>query len=333
MTPSAPPPSPPLLPPAPSPLRALRLLSYLNAMFPPAVLVPAAIGNFLAVHFALQALAAPAVALTLTWRMALGALSSVLFMLLMRVYDELKDADTDLELARAGDPRYTDRPVVTGKVTLADLRALRWGVTAVLFAANAALAHPVPIAAFAVSFLMTWLSFKWFFCPAISRNLLLAFVTHNPLSIVLGAYVVAVYAADFGAAGLSWEQVALLLVGMWAPVAAWETSRKVRVPEDETVYPTYSKLLGWRVAALVPAGFLILSVATLVPVASAAGLGRGFEAGLAAAAGLGVAACVLFRLAPTRRRANLRPYVELYAVVATVGLAAALAIERGVSLR
>jgi hypothetical protein len=40
-----------------------------------------------------------------------------------------------------------------------------------------------------------------------------------------------------------------VIVGLWLPFAAWELSRKIRVPEDETSYRTYSKVLGWKVAS------------------------------------------------------------------------------------
>jgi hypothetical protein len=33
-----------------------------------------------------------------------------------------------------------------------------------------------------------WLSFHWFFWPRMSGHLLLAFVTHNPISLLLGGY-------------------------------------------------------------------------------------------------------------------------------------------------
>src|SRR5205807_943508 len=100
------------------------------------------------------------------------------------------------------------------------------------------------------------------FCPAISKKLVLAFATHNPLALAVSGYVVAVFVRDFGAAALTgWTGP--LMVALWAPVAAWETARKVRVPADETEYETYSKALGWKAAALVPAAFMALATAIL----------------------------------------------------------------------
>src|SRR4029079_3366176 len=83
--------------------------------------------------------------------------------------------------------------------------------------------------AFALMFLVSWLSFRWFFAPAISRHLLLAFATHNPITLVFGGYAAATFLCD-PARSLGWLQTALLLVGLWLPVAAWATSRTGRAP-------------------------------------------------------------------------------------------------------
>ncbi len=304
-----------------------RILEYVAEMFPPAVALPYGVASFAALYFGLQALAAPG-PLRVTWRAAAAAASFVLLLLLMRVYDELKDVENDARLGRAGDPRYAGRPIVTGRVRVEDLTRLRWAITAALVALNAPLGWPWPIAGFLAAFAVSWLSFRWFFCPSISRNLILAFATHNPISLVFSGYVAGVFVADFGAADLD-ARAAALLLGLWFPVAAWETSRKIRIPADETEYQTYSKVLGWKVAPLVPATFIALSAALLTVFARAAGLGWFFAAVLWAVAALAIGRCLLFRLAPTRERARLQPFAELYGVVANAGLAAGLALGRG----
>src|SRR5438309_930780 len=60
---------------------------------------------------------------------------------------------------------------------------------------------------------------------------------------------------------------AVLVVGIWMPVAAWEIARKVRAPGEETDYTTYSKVLGARRAASLPAFFVLVSGAALGAVA------------------------------------------------------------------
>ncbi len=312
-----------------SPLR--RMAGFLQVMYPPAVYVPAGVASYLAVALGLQALAADGT-LQWTWRMVPGAASLVLLSLLLRIYDELKDVETDLRLGQAGDPRYKDRPIVTGAVQIGDIHTLRWGVSGLVIALNLPLGWPLPLAAFAGVFGLYWLSFRWFFCPAISKNLLLAFITHNPLALAAGGYILAIHLADFGGAGLETAPVALLLIGLWLPVAAWETARKVRLPDQETDYETYSRILGWKTAAVLPGFFIALSVAALCAVAPRAGLGPIYPLTIGISGALAIGACLLLRLAPTPKRTHLRPFMELHTIVVSVGLVVALLVERGVEL-
>jgi len=176
---------------------------------------------------------------------------------------------------------------------------------------------------------IVWLSYKWFFWRAISRHLLLAFATHNPLPLVLLGYVAAVYAQDFGTAGLDGRSIALL-VGLWLPWTAWETSRKIRIPADETEYQTYSKILGWRAAALVPAACVMASLALLLPVLRTGGLGALPIALVASSCLLVVLACLRFRFRPNRERARLRPFVDAYGATVNFSIVAGLAAKYGV---
>jgi 4-hydroxybenzoate polyprenyltransferase len=318
-------------PAAPRRSRIGRIGVFFARMFPPWVLVPSAVAHYLAIDLSVRALARQSPAL-LGWRSACGAASVVLFSLLMRAQDELKDLETDLRLGRAGDPRYVDRPIVTGDVERGDIVIIRWLAFAALLALNAPLGWPAPLAPFLLAFAWVWLSFHWFFVPSMKDRLLLAFATHNPITLAVAAYAAAVAASDAGLGELG-APLGLVLVGLWLPVAAWETSRKVRLPPDETEYTTYSKLLGWRVATLVPLACVAASVACLVLASPALGLARGFGVALAAGALPPVFASLRLLAAPTTARADLRPWFEVYAVVANVGLAGALGLAHGVSVR
>jgi 4-hydroxybenzoate polyprenyltransferase len=296
-------------------------------MFPPAVAIPATITAFLMLWATLHALAgAPTI---LSWRTSLLAVSYVLLVLLLRVYDELKDVDTDLRLGAAGDPRYVDRPVVTGHVTKADIIALRNGIVVVLFLTNVALGVPMPFVAFAVVFTLVWLSSRWFFWPAVSRHLLLAFITHNPLSLALGAYVAAVFVDGRGMSspppGTAW-----LVVGGWLQAATWEVGRKIRAPADETDYQTYSKVLGYRLAAGLPPLFAVASSAALALVAREAHLSQVVPVFLALAALVVVVASLRFVVAPSRRTAELRPIVELAGGIVVLALLAGAIARWGI---
>jgi len=309
--------------------RHQRIWRYLLVMFPPHFMLLSGVAKFYAVYFSLQALASGE-AVHVTLPSLAGAFSIVLFSLLMRIYDEMKDAEADIRLGRAGDPRYKDRPIVTGAVTLEDLVVLRWLTTVLLIVINAPLSG-WPLTGFAVLFLVTWTSFKWFFWPRISRHLLLAFLTHNPLGLFFGGYIVAVFAGDFGIDSVDARALLLMLV-FWAPLGAWETSRKIRAPEDETDYQTYSQIFGWKRAPFVPVAFIILGTASAILLSGQMGLSWVFPAVVTVASLIPIYRCIGFRLSPSRKTANLQPFVELYAVVMDLGLLLAVLVSRGLDL-
>ncbi|WP_394831443.1 hypothetical protein LVJ94_33515 [Pendulispora rubella] len=309
--------------------RFTRLGAYTQQMFPPLATVPFMMAFALAVHFGLQALGGQQ-PIRLTWRALAGATSVYLFGLLLRVYDEIKDAPSDLALAQAGDPRYVDRPIVKGTVTLDDLRAYRLGLIVTLFALNISLGFPYASIAFGGTFLFVWLSSRWFFWPAVSKSLLLAVLTHNPLLLALVAYMGGIYIQDFGLDAINGWALPLA-IGIWLPWAAWETSRKIRIPEDETAYESYSKIFGRR-APLVPAALVLISLFCLLPALRAAGANAFLCALLSVAAAVPVLACMRFRLAPSREHARLRPYVDVYSVVVYLGVVIALGLQRGIHL-
>ena len=306
--------------------RPLRIWRYLLAMFPPHFMVLSGVAKFYAVYFSLQALASGE-PVHITRLSIVGALSIVLFSLLMRIYDEMKDADADIRLGRAGDPRYKDRPIVTGAVTLEDLVVLRWVTTGLLIVINVPLGG-WPLIGFLVLFLVTWLSFKWFFWPLISRHLLLAFLTHNPISVFFGGYILAVYAGNFGIDSINVWALVLLLV-FWAPLGAWETSRKIRAPEDETDYQTYSQVFGWKLAPFVPIAFIILATTSAILLSNQMGLSWIFPAVVTVASLVPAYRCIAFRASPSQKTANIQPFVELYAVVMDLGLLVAVLVSRG----
>jgi 4-hydroxybenzoate polyprenyltransferase len=289
------------------------------------------VAQFLSLYFALQALGGEAT-LRLGWRGAIGSASTVLGMLLVRLQDDVTDAAHDVRLGRAGDPRYRDRPIVRGEITVVELRGLSRAALALLVGINLAYGLSAMFVALLAGGVLTWLGFRWFFISALARDPSpLAYLARKALTVCFGAYALAAYVDECRPGGVGGWAIPLLLAPV-AGVAAWETARKIRIPEDETDYGTYSKVLGWRRAALLPVGFIVAAMLCLAPVARAAGLGWTLPAALGATGALVVGACLRFRLAPTRARADLRRPVEIFGAVAHGGLAAALALHYGVVL-
>ncbi len=293
-------------------------------MFPPWVTVPAAALHFLAIELGTQALAG-AGAFILSWRSVVGVLGVLGFQLALRVQDELKDVESDLRLAAEGDPRVQGRPLVTGAVQIRDLIFLRVVALLGVLGASIALGHDAFIAGVVVGALVI-ASFHWFFVPSMKERLLLAFVTHNPLAAAISVWCVAASTPEVATVS---PLVGVLIVAIWAPVAAWEIARKVRLPRDETSYVTYSRVLGWKTAAVLPAVLVGVSAAAFIFLAPRVGLGVSFSVTVTAAALLVLLRTVLLLAFPTTARANLRPWVELYTGLGGAAFVALLVWRHG----
>jgi len=317
---------------APAPSRLGRWHRYLAAMFPPLVMGPTSFLRVLAIAGCLQVLARPGLPVRLSWRLVGAAVAFFLLLLLFRVLDELKDEATDQRLARAGDPRYSGRPSVTGEIARADLVALRATIVGALLVLHLAMGSAPVFMALVGVLGVAWLSSRWFFWPRVRESLVLALVTHNPITLLLQLYVMVVVLVEVGGARLPVAEVVALHLGLWAPVAAWETSRKIRVPEDETAYQTYSQVLGWKLAPLLPASLILGGTLCLSWLALRCGLPVLFVACLVGAALVPLAALLRFRLRPSTASARLQPFAEVYLVATDLGWVVALALHVGVDL-
>jgi 4-hydroxybenzoate polyprenyltransferase len=313
-----------------SPTRLGRIAAYLAVTFPPLAMLVAAAVSFAAVYFLLEALARHG-RLEYTWRAVGAMLTCYSLSLLLRIYDELKDVETDRRLAAGGDPKYVERPIVRGLVDVEDLHALRWAVSTVALLVSVFLG-PVLFGAFGVLYATTWLSSRWFFWPKMRDHLMIAFATHNPLTLLLQAFAALAYVEDFGLGALGTWPLVATLVGQQGLASAWEVARKIRAPAQETDYVTYSKVLGWRAASMLPLAAVLVSAACIEWVSSLAGLHALYLAAVGASAAAAVVALLRFRVAPSAKTSKLRPYIEAFAAVANVGGLAALVARWGVAL-
>lgn len=253
--------------------------------------------------------------------------------LMMRGYDELKDVDTDLALAASGDALFQSRPIATGEIERGDLVLVKNLAVAVFFVgalgASACSSAPLPTAALcAALFAAVWLSSRWFFWPRVQRDLLLALATHNPIAGMVGAALVATLTRG----ALPPWLVAALVASSWFPIGAWEVSRKLRAPADETSYETYSRRLGVRGGAALLIGFTALSLAAVVAVGLAAGISQIYLTVAGATAGVLMVGALRYGLTASAASARLRPVAELFVLTATAGLPLALGLAHGVRM-
>lgn len=307
-----------------------RSVRYLHAMFPPGRMVVVGSVLFLSLYLSFQALAdiGP---LQLGVRAWVGSLTTILWMLAVRVEDDLTDIDHDRRFAAAGDPRYRLRPTVTGAITTRELKALSTAALSVSIVLNALWGGRAMLTGFVASYAITWLGFRWFYIPRLSRDPTpLAYLGRKSLTALFGVYAGAALVDQAGWHFGPWAVP--LIMAPCAGVAAWEVARKIRIPSDETGYGTFSKVLGYRGATGLAVAFVLTSALCLVPVAIAVHTGRWYVFVIVIAAAIAVGKFVKFAIAPTGERSHLEPVAQAYGAVAHGGLAIALMVSHGVQV-
>ncbi len=172
-----------------------------------------------------------------------GMVTVVLMLLLLRIMDDLKDVETDPLF-------FPERPVPRGDVSATDLKILGAAVVSILFAINAF--NNGSSLMFLVAFIYSLFMYKYFFLKKhIASNIMLALITHNPISYLLFLYVLDIYRHLIAADIVFSDNLLLGLVFLCHSVS-WEVARKIRHPEEETNYQTYSMVLGVRNALSIP---------------------------------------------------------------------------------
>jgi 4-hydroxybenzoate polyprenyltransferase len=150
-------------------------------------------------------------------------------MLMLRLADELKDVEVDRAL-------FPWRPLPSGRVRQHDIR-LALAVTAASFVLPHAWSGGLGSALAALGWAAAMSC--WFFVPHLLRPRLLAtLLTHQPVVPLLLLHLL-------GTASPT-AATALVVAVFWSSLLAWELARKVRAPEEENAYVTYSRLFGAR---------------------------------------------------------------------------------------
>lgn len=169
----------------------------------------------------------------------IGAFTVFAFLLLLRIADDLKDFESDQKL-------FPDRPLPSGRVRRRDLAVLVAAVTAVVAGLN--LLYMNNLIWFALLFGYGLAMSLWFFARArIQNNLMLAVVTHNPVMMILNLYIISFTVIKYQLPPVTLAGV-LLAFSLYFPGLIWEVARKIRAPQEETEYVTYSRLWGHRKA-------------------------------------------------------------------------------------
>ncbi len=213
-----------------------RIGIYLREMYPPLSRLFVSLLIFLQVYFLLL-LNHDVKIFDFDRREVIGVVTIFSFLLLLRIADDFKDFKTD-------QINFPERSLPAGRVLKFDLIALIAVLIALCFSLN--LLYMQNIVWFLLLFIYGALMSFWFFQRhRIQPNLILALVTHNPVQFVLNFYVISFVAFKYDLPLISWQSI-LVAFTMYFPVLFWEVSRKIRAPEKETEYTTYSKVMGIR---------------------------------------------------------------------------------------
>jgi 4-hydroxybenzoate polyprenyltransferase len=184
----------------------------------------------------------------------LSAWAVFTFLLVLRLMDELKDVEVDRAL-------FPERPVPSGRVLESDLSAALVVVVGLFLGAHLVAGAALGTAVFVLAYAL--LMSRWFFIPERMRpDLPLTLATHTPVIPLLLLHLVATFAAVNGLplGGLRWSAVLPLVASLWAGFFAWEIARKIRAPEEETGYVTYSRLRGMKGSVALAAAAQTLSL-------------------------------------------------------------------------
>ncbi|MBA2405654.1 MAG: hypothetical protein H0V66_12830 [Bdellovibrionales bacterium] len=211
-----------------------RISIYLNEMFP----VTSFLGTLLT-GFALQItyLRLFVQPVQFHYQIVFSGIVITAVTLLIRIMDEFKDFEDDKR-------NFPTRPLPSGKVLPSDLKVLAGICVASILLLSLTSLNLFLFGLCTLGF--TVLMLKWFFIEEqMRKSLPLALVTHHPIVFFNIVYLLLGLIETFPA--LDWSKAYLIL-----PVALiftnWEISRKIRTPQGETDYTTYSKIWGPRVA-------------------------------------------------------------------------------------
>jgi len=244
----------------------------------------------------------------------LGIWNIFAIFLILRLMDELKDKETDLELFR-------ERPLPSGRVLESDIRFSLAVMFVSYLAANIWIGKMFWMAAALLGYSV--LMFKYFFIPKIlRRHLLLNLATHNPIIPLTLIYVVVLFSIEHGLRleGINWSFSLLLVAMYWAMGFAWEIARKIRSREEENAYVTYSQILG-RLGAVALAA--VAQTATFLIglyFFHSLSLSWPFVAILAAGYTVTVGAHARFVFNPNRITSKLKPSAEWFMMSLFVAL-------------
>lgn len=282
-----------------------RMRGYFAEMFPIAQHTALALLTYLAIAVFARWLEKQSSPIA-SWFTLLGVFSVFGLWLILRLMDELKDADIDRKL-------FPDRPLPSGRVTAADIKILLGGAISIYLLAHLPAGPALWTALLVLGYAA--LMFKRFFAEELLRkSLIITLATHNPIVAWMLTQCFVIFAAEHGLAvhELHWNLIVPFIVMLWSPLLAWELARKIRSAEEETEYVTYSRLFGRVGAVAVTAGVQAIAIVVGIFFWYRFSLSWVYVGILLVGLGLNFFGDVRFLLHPNPRTANLKHYAVAF---------------------
>lgn len=176
------------------------------------------------------------------------------FLCWLRIADDFKDYELDCKL-------FAHRPLPSGRVTKKDLKLFLCFLIPITLILNAVFCWKNFI--FCI-ILYTYGSLMaiWFFQKhKIQKSLPMALITHNPVQMIMNIYIISFVIIQYGLSIFTLTNF-MAVFTLYFPALIWEVTRKIRAPQDETEYVTYSKLFGYKKATNFALIVTLIDIAT-----------------------------------------------------------------------
>ena len=213
-----------------------RLKYYLSEMFPLSSLIGTLV-TAISIQFVFLRLSGHPIKFHLLF--LTSGVFTVSLSLLLRVMDEFKDYEDDKK-------NFPTRPLPSGKVYPADLKLLGWICVLLMILSSLGNLKILFLALIVLGY--TFLMLKWFFIEEkMRKSLPIAFLSHHPIVFINIFYLL--FALTQMIPDIQLINI-LLILPIPLIFTNWELARKIRAPQDETTYTTYSKIIGPRIAVI-----------------------------------------------------------------------------------
>lgn len=169
----------------------------------------------------------------------IGGFTVFSFLLWLRIADDFKDYELDCRL-------FAERPLPSGRVRKKDLAIFVTVLITITVLLNLFFMNNFGF--FLFLYIYGTLMSLWFFSKKkIQKSLPLALVTHNPVQMIMNLYIISFTCFKYELPLFTWVNF-LAAWTLYFPALIWEIARKIRAPEEETEYVTYSSLFGYKKA-------------------------------------------------------------------------------------